>query len=264
MHPFYENAKQELKIEHRRSGHVAPHIHKSLHYILVTKGTLELGVGQELYHMETGDFAVIFPEVIHHYQVFSPPPCKAIYLMAATSLCTGYLTTLQHSCPEYPIIPAGKIHPDIEYAMKRLLSEKNQPDPPDKKTVQTAFVHLILARSLPCFHLVDKDSVGSEDIIYQTVSYMAGHFLEDVSLSDMAQDLGVSPYVLSRVFSGTFHTNFNQYLNDLRLEYASSLLVNTDSPITDICLDAGFQSQRTFNRAFKERYHMSPSEYRKQ
>ena len=32
--------------------------------------------------------------------------------------------------------------------------------------------------------------------------------------------------------------------------------------ITNICLDSGFESQRTFNRVFKERYKISPSDYR--
>ena len=51
------------------------------------------------------------------------------------------------------------------------------------------------------------------------------------------------PYVLSRVFSGTFHMNFNQYVNKVRLEYAVGLLMNTDDSVTEVYLDAGFDSQ---------------------
>ena len=36
----------------------------------------------------------------------------------------------------------------------------------------------------------------------------------------------------------------------------------TDKSITDICLDAGFKSQRTFNRVSRERYKVTPREYR--
>ena len=79
---------------------------------------------------------------------------------------------------------------------------------------------------------------------------------------EMAKDLGVSKYVLSRLFSKTFHRNFNQYLNDARLNYACHRLENTSDSITNICLDSGFESQRTFNRVFKERYKISPSDYR--
>ncbi len=41
-----------------------------------------------------------------------------------------------------------------------------------------------------------------------------------------------------------------------------SLLENSGKTITDIWLDCGFESQRTFNRVFKERYKMTPREYR--
>lgn len=43
---------------------------------------------------------------------------------------------------------------------------------------------------------------------------------------------------------------------------ACSLLEYTDRSITEICMDSGFESQRTFNRAFQERYRMQPREYR--
>ena len=64
------------------------------------------------------------------------------------------------------------------------------------------------------------------------------------------------------LFSKTFHRNFNQYLNDARLNYACHRLENTSDSITNICLGSGFESQRTFNRVFKERYKISPSDYR--
>lgn len=79
----------------------------------------------------------------------------------------------------------------------------------------------------------------------------------------MADDLGVSKYVLSRVFSSTFHRNFNQYVNDIRLKYACQRLELTNDSMIEISLDCGFESQRTFNRVFKAFYHMTPTEYRK-
>ena len=92
---------------------------------------------------------------------------------------------------------------------------------------------------------------------------MSGNFKNPFSLEDMAKDLGVSKYVLSRIFSKTFHSNFKRYLNDTRLDYARHRLEDTEDSITKICLDSGFDSQRTFNRVFKERFRVSPTEYRK-
>ena len=66
MFPVYEEKKKNLHIHLRTLAHASPHLHNSIEFIYITEGTLELGMGQELYHMEEGDFAVIFPDVIHH------------------------------------------------------------------------------------------------------------------------------------------------------------------------------------------------------
>ena len=64
MFPVYEEKKKNLHVHLRTSAHASPHLHNSIEFIYITEGTLELGMGQELFHMEEGDFAVIFPDVI--------------------------------------------------------------------------------------------------------------------------------------------------------------------------------------------------------
>ena len=66
MHLTYENTNEEIIAVKRKPRHQPPHLHNAMEIVCVTKGTLELGVGQELYHMETGDIGVVFPDVIHH------------------------------------------------------------------------------------------------------------------------------------------------------------------------------------------------------
>lgn len=259
MLPFYEEIENSIEIHSQKSRHIQPHLHKSLECIYVTQGTLEVGVGQELFHMETGDFAMVFPDLIHHYQVFCAGKSTAIYLMASPSLSGTFLPTLQQYCPSTPVIPKEQLHPDIVYSINRL---QNDPSSTHALVLHQAFLQIILARSMPCFSLVEKSSVGSQDIIYRTVSYIAAHYKEEISLTKMAHDLGCSPYMLSRVFSGTFHCNFNQYLNAVRLDYACTLLKYTDQSITDVCLNSGFESQRTFHRVFRESYRMTPRQYR--
>lgn len=259
MLPIYEKHQKTLKIFHRKSRHVSPHLHDSIECVYITSGTLELGIGQEFYHMEKGDFAIIFPELIHHYQVFDSGKCTATHIMISSSLGGSYINTLQQYCPQNPVIKAENLHNDVLYALKSLSKHCFCAE---QHTLYLAYTQIILARCLPLFQLVEKETVGSNDIIYRTVSYISQHFRETVTLTKMASDLGYSPYVLSRVFSNTFHRNFNQYLNDVRNEYACTLLIYTNMSITEIYENAGFESQRTFNRVFKDSYRMSPREYR--
>ncbi|WP_047834533.1 helix-turn-helix domain-containing protein, partial [Robinsoniella sp. RHS] len=54
----------------------------------------------------------------------------------------------------------------------------------------------------------------------------------------------------------------HEYLNNIRLDYAQYLTRSTNDTLTRIWMDAGFESQRTFNRVFKEKYGTSPKDYR--
>lgn len=253
----YEKKEENLRVTHKKSIHFPPHLHSGMEMVYVTKGTLVLGVGYEMYHMEEGDFAIVFPNLIHHYQVFGEGKKEAFYLVPQMSLAGGFKDELLKKCPHNPVIKKENVHPDIPQSIKKLYTEEER-----NLVIEHAYVQIILARSMPQFELVSRDRVESDDLIYRTVMYVASNFREEITLDSMAKDLGISKYALSRVFSSTFHTNFNQYLNEQRLNYVVSMLEDTDLPITDVCLEAGFQSQRTFNRAFKERYKKTPREYR--
>ena len=122
MHFFYELKESSMEIEKKTSIHVPPHLHRSLECIFVTSGTLELGIGTELFHMNTGDFGIVFPEQIHHYQVFDSAFCQAVYLLAAPSLSGPFSDHLQNFVPEYPVLSAADVHPDITYALQSLLN----------------------------------------------------------------------------------------------------------------------------------------------
>ena len=260
MLPIYAESNDKLEIHHQKAHHHPPHLHKAIECVFVTQGSLAIGIGPELYEMKEGDFAVVFPDLIHHYQIFDKQGCCAVYLYINPSLVPTYLEILQQQCPNTPVISKKHVDEDILYSLKSLFRQRHS-----KTTLllQQAFAQIILARCLPQFELIDRSVLAKNDIVYQAVSYLAANFRNPISLTSMATDLGYSPYTLSRVFSGTFHKNFNQYLNEIRLEYACSLLLYTNQTITDIYMNAGFESQRTFNRVFLEEYHMSPREYRK-
>ena len=203
-------------------------------------------------------------EIAEQISCHIPPHLhKSMELVSVTegTLEIGVGTELHQFCPVNPVILSQEVHPDVNYALRSMLV---YPAASQGHVLHQAFIQIILARTLPLFEMIDKSSVGSNDIIYQTVSYIAAHYTEELTLSKMAHDLGISQSSLSRVFSGTFHTNFNRYLNEARLDYACSLLLHSDHTILDICIRTGFDSQRTFNRVFQERYHMSPRENRKQ
>lgn len=263
MLPIYRQDENKIQIKKLKIGHVAPHLHNAIEFIYIQKGSMELGVGTDFTHMEAGDFAVVFPNLIHHFQVFQEEHGQAIHIKASPQYLLSYADLLTGKRPVNPVIQAKDANSDIPYIIQQLIQLEQEENIHGNRTVlQYAYIQVLLARSIPFMELYNRENPKTHDIVYQSVIYIAEHFRENISLSQMARDLGVSQYTLSRVFSSTFHQNFNQYINRVRLGDVIEELTNSTTPITEIAMNAGFQSQATFNRVFQERYHMTPRAYR--
>ena len=86
---------------------------------------------------------------------------------------------------------------------------------------------------------------------------------EGLTLAMLAETLGVGEDALRGLINQELgYRNFNDFLHHYRLQEAAPRLVNEDLPILTIALDCGYGSIGPFNRAFKQRLGMTPSEYR--
>ena len=84
-----------------------------------------------------------------------------------------------------------------------------------------------------------------------------------LTIAELAERLSIQEYKLRRLINQSMnYRNFNQFLNNYRIEEASKILLSSDSPISSIALDVGYSSLSVFNKAFKERFNMTPTEYR--
>ena len=98
--------------------------------------------------------------------------------------------------------------------------------------------------------------------IQKLLRYIGSHFNENITLDSIAKDLGFSKFHISRLFNSKIGEQFNDYVNKLRVNMAQSLLTGTDSSISNIALECGFESIRNFNRVFKAYSSMTPKEFR--
>jgi AraC-like DNA-binding protein len=87
---------------------------------------------------------------------------------------------------------------------------------------------------------------------------------ENLSLSSLAEQLGISGHQLSELVNSRLGVGFSKYVRDCRVEAAKALLVAAPSQsILAISMDTGFRSQSAFYAAFKEATGQSPGDYRK-
>ncbi len=104
-------------------------------------------MGQELFHMEEGDFAVLFPEVIHHCQVFSGENKGMLSVGAAHTLRTICFCYAEILSEKNPVIKKPQVHRDIVNAIRCLKLDKKRSKNPNL-VVEQAYVQILLARSI--------------------------------------------------------------------------------------------------------------------
>lgn len=87
----------------------------------------------------------------------------------------------------------------------------------------------------------------------------------ELNLEQLSQLLKVSKYSLSQAFSSICETNFKDYINYLRCEYALQFILkeNSSQNIIEIAYQSGFNSKTSFYRAFNKLYSCTPMEYKK-
>lgn len=96
------------------------------------------------------------------------------------------------------------------------------------------------------------------------IAYIEEHLEGDLSLEAMAGEVEVSPLYLARAFKAAIGQSPHQYVLARRLERAKELLRNTDTPIVDVALAAGFSSQSHLSNWFVRLVGVSPAVYRRQ
>jgi AraC-like DNA-binding protein len=100
------------------------------------------------------------------------------------------------------------------------------------------------------------------DLVEAARDVIARRFTDDLSLSDIASEVGSSVFHLARVFKARTGFSLHAYRNQLRLRAALERLADRDVDLIDIALDLGFSSHSHFTETFRRSFGKTPSAVR--
>jgi AraC-like DNA-binding protein len=104
---------------------------------------------------------------------------------------------------------------------------------------------------------------ATQDKIETVTQYISENFTQDITLTDMAKMVSMNGSTFSRFFAKATGNSFNRFVNRVRISKACELLSDTETPITEICYETGFNNIANFNRRFRELKGSTPREYRR-
>ena len=107
------------------------------------------------------------------------------------------------------------------------------------------------------------ESTGKKYVAAQIADYLDEHYAEKISLDQIAANMYLSPYYISKIFKSEIGESPIHYLIRVRLEHAKELLEQKeDFGVAEIAEKVGYDDAYHFSKLFKKTYGMSPLKYR--
>ena len=107
-------------------------------------------------------------------------------------------------------------------------------------------------------------SSGEGDVraLRSVVEYVREHFSDDIRVADLSAAAGLSQSQLERRMRNTFGLSVMQYVLKARVEHAADLLADSDLPIAEVAVMAGFYDQADLTKRFARLTNETPAQFR--
>jgi hemolysin activation/secretion protein/AraC-like DNA-binding protein len=196
-------------------------------------------------------------EVVLHAFNFAPDMLPGFFTMAERHF---FETAAAKNFSEAQFLPST--HPAVQQ-LAEILAEPDEQQSLIHRAELLALVVSIFNGELARHRLPAPRSMSAEFRFQQLISKMPDTEFINHTPEDLARLCGCSPRHFSRLFQHHFGTSARERQSELRLLKAKRLLAETGEKIIQVALECGYRNVSLFNSMFKERFEMTPSEFRR-
>ena len=262
MQAFYENKQEKIYFSNapERILQCNPHLHYHVEIAFIKEGKTEILVDTSASAFASdGDVVLVFPNQIHAFRTLYPE--KHILLIVDPHLFPEYSSLFSDRIPRNNILKDAFNDDEVAELIKsieRLYKE------PRTQYSDVALRGYILALMSKLFSFAKFKKISSEDMhsIGSVINYCISNYDKNLSLDVLEKELHISKYYISHIMNQKLHMSFNDYINSIRISNACRYLTESNYSISDISALVGFNTTRTFNRAFQKHMGISPREYK--
>ena len=249
------------------------HWHHELEFLSVTEGSLSCLIGTEQIELPKGWGMFINSGVLHRFEakahtlipniVFSP----SLLSPKESLLYDKYIQPVLLYAPVCQIFdPQNGWQNQVLSILQDIYALQESSAQKELKTVQAL---LQLWNLLYDYMDLSSKTSGVQRLdtrqarLQIMMQYIHDHYQEEITLDEIAASASVSKSSALHIFQSGIQTAPEAYLIQYPLMQAAELLYTTTKPVSTIAVETGFTGAGYFCLKFKERYQISPGEYRK-
>ena len=228
--------------------------HRSAEFIFITEGKMHYHVNGVEGTLNKGEILYVDSMEPHEYKTEEGVDGYVLVLNEYFFL----FYRQQYQQKSFPTVLADKAKNQaiIDYVRKWHLNQG--------KTDYDVFnnANLFLALLCKAYPPKERKSEKTKELVYNILNYVEEHYQENISLADIAVQLGYVKQYCSKMFNKAMGEGFRKYLNRVRVLKFTDMMQKSENKRQDTVLkmatDCGFDSMSTFYRAYREVYGTSP------
>jgi AraC-like DNA-binding protein len=241
-----------------------PGIHDYYLVHTVTSGHGDFSLNGKRYICGAGDTFIIFPGALHQYVAAAEEPWEYVWIAFHGHRCGPLLQELGLT-PERPVIRNSATRKILALyrRLRRTLREAEYPALADLESaglLRLLLCELALAEPerLPA---PPASGTPAKRQVEQAMRWLELQYAQPISIEQLSKSLGYHRTHVSKIFKEAVGLSPMQYLMEIRLERAKSLLRSQWS-VEQVASSVGFADALYFSKQFRKRFGMSPTEYR--
>lgn len=277
----YDNHLMPLKYYHTHVQNGIPdvlfHWHNEFEINYVYEGSARYHIDYHYFDSQVGDIILIRPNAmhsIHPIQDLEHVTDSLVYhldFLGTSNLDQTsmlYLQPLQHDILKtvLRIQPHQKGYTAIKEVLFTIFELIKKQEPYYELLLKSQlfqFLHLLYQHD----YIIKKNTDNlyrKNEKLRGLIDHIHHHYQENLTIEEMADYMGYSKTHFMSVFKQQTGTSCMEFVIQVRLREACSLLTSSLKTVLEISNQVGFNNLSNFNRQFKRYYHMTPSRYRKQ
>lgn len=230
--------------------------HFAIHYILHGQGRYY--AGGKAYQLRQGDGFLILPQEPVFYQADETDPWEYVFVTfdgaEAASLLQAAGLDARHLIYRY----------DGDVLFRQYLDRTREASRSNAARGYDVIGHFQLAMACLVRQHQEMNPRRSPSVAYfqEAIDYIASHYAYDISISEIADFVGIDRSYLYRIFREQMGHSPQAWLIKVRLQRAAQLMAQTDLSLTAIAHSVGFNDLAHFSRTYRLAFGLSPTQGR--
>ena len=252
---------------------VPNHWHNEMEIIYIKKGHGIVTLDLDTYYVEDGDIIIVLPGQLHSISQLEQYTMEYENIIFSTDMFISKYSDTVETEFFIPFI-SGQIEfshlvtkeDNIYQSLADCLNRADNICSTFPKGYKLAlkgylfeFFYIIFNNSR---EIKEIKSSKNLDKLKDVIKYIETNYHNPITIDEIAGISGFSASHFMKFFKKTTGSSFVDYLNDYRLSMAARMLISSEENIIDVATACGYENLSYFNRIFKKKYEMTPSEYR--